>query len=238
MLYSGTEKGIHIVCGHYGSGKTNIAVNLAIAEKKRCPSCRVALADLDIVNPYFRSADAEKMLRTANVEPLIPQLANSNVDIPSLPPALYSFLGNHSTEKSKNSSAYLDVGGDDGAIVLGMYAKDISTAPYEMLYVVSMYRPLTANSSDAAMLLREIEELSHLRCTGLINNSSIGEETTENDVLDSVVWARECAEKCALPLLCHSYRSDLLPALPERFDAEGYGNEKLFPLENATKRLF
>lgn len=237
MEYSGNRQsaGICIVCGHYGSGKTNVAVNLALADKKRNPQKTVAIADLDIVNPYFRSADAADMLSLQGVIPLVPPLANSNVDIPSMPPALTSYFG---LPENGGKTAYLDVGGDDGAVVLGMYAGAIATSPYEMLYVVSMYRPLTANPCDAAELMREIEGLSHLRCTGLINNSSIGEETTAQDVLDSVSWAKECAELCALPLICHTYREDLLPHLPTVFADSGYGDEMLFAMKNATKRLY
>ncbi len=237
MEYSGNPRPmpVHIVCGHYGSGKTNVAVNLAIAEKRKHPEREVALADLDIVNPYFRSADAAALLRGHGVRPLVPPLANSNVDIPSMPPELTSYFG---TDASGEKTAYIDVGGDDGAVVLGMYAAQIAQSGYEMLYVVSMYRPLTADPADAAELMREIESLSHLRCTGIVNNSSIGEETTAADILDSVLWARECAEKCTLPLVCHTYRADLLPELAQRFAKSGYGDEVLLPMENATKRLF
>ncbi len=237
MEYSGNPRPmpIHIVCGHYGSGKTNVAVNLAIAEKKKHPDRTVSLADLDIVNPYFRSADAASLLRSHGVHPLVPPLANSNVDIPSMPPELTSYFG---IDARGEKTVYIDVGGDDGAVVLGMYAAQIAAMPYEMLYVVSMYRPLTADPADAVCLMREIESLSHLRCTGIVNNSSIGEETTVSDVTDSVLWARECAEKCALPLVCHTYRADLLPDLAPHFAKNGYGDEVLLPLQNATKRLF
>ncbi len=236
MEFSG--KVLRIVCGHYGSGKTNVAVNLATAEKRLRPAREVALADLDIVNPYFRSADAADLLRRAGVTPLVPPLANSNVDIPSLPPALTSYFGNGETAETRGKTAFLDVGGDDGAVVLGMYAGQIAQTGYEMLYVVSMYRPLTANPDDAAELMREIESLSHLSCTGIVNNSSIGAETTVADVVDSVPWAIECAEKCGLPLVCHAYRSDLLPDLPHAFAEAGLGDAVLLPMENATKRLF
>ena len=238
MEYFENKPGIRIVCGHYGSGKTNAAVNLAIAEKRMYPEREVALADLDIVNPYFRSADAADMLRLAGVLPLVPPLANSNVDIPSMPPVLTSYFADRETAENRKKTVYIDVGGDDGAVVLGMYAGQIAASGYEMLYVISMYRPLTADPADAAELMREIESLSHLRCTGIVNNSSIGEETTAADVVDSVDWAKECAAKCGLPLLCHAYRADLLPDLPRAFAEAGFGGEAFLPMENATKRLF
>jgi len=108
-----------IICGHYGSGKTNVAVNLAVRMREKYPEKKVYAADLDIVNPYFRTADAAELLRTEGIEPLIPEFANTNVDIPSLPPKLYQLLEG----KNEDEIAIIDVGGDDGSVALGMYSK-------------------------------------------------------------------------------------------------------------------
>jgi len=233
MVYTGTGKNLNIICGHYGCGKTNVAVNLAISAKKAQPHMSVALADLDIVNPYFRSADAAKQLLAVGVTPLIPEFANSNVDIPSLPHHLHKFFSHNPAQVS-----FIDVGGDDGAVALGMYRDQIENAGYDMLYVASMYRPLTADPKDAAQLMFEIEAASRLRCTAVINNSSIGSETTAEDILDSVNWAKDVAAACGLPLICHAYYKNLLPELPQRFAAAGLETEALFPMENITKQLF
>lgn len=234
MLYTGTGSRLNIVCGHYGSGKTNVAVNLALYSKKRDPAAQVAVADIDIVNPYFRTADAADRLRQAGVIPLIPEFANSNVDIPSLPHQLFRMF----EPGAENQVSYIDVGGDDGSVALGMYKEPIETAGYSMLYVISMYRPLTADPKDAALLLRDIEEASRLHATAVVNNSSIGLETTVEDILDSVEWAHECAKACGLPLAFHSYYADLNPNLPQVFADAGLGDEMLLPMENVTKKLF
>ncbi|MBQ8401788.1 MAG: hypothetical protein IJX14_07660 [Clostridia bacterium] len=234
LLYTGTGCGLNIICGHYGSGKTNVAVNLALQSKKLHPSLEVAVADIDIVNPYFRTADAADRLRQAGVLPLIPEFANSNVDIPSLPQHLFRLFD---AGKDRRIS-YVDVGGDDGAVALGMYREPIEAAGYAMLYVISMYRPLTEDPQDAALLMREIEEASRLKCTAVVNNSSIGCETTAEDILASVEWAHACADTCGLPLACHSYYADLHPDLPKRFADAGLGAEMLLPMENVTKKLF
>ena len=234
MLYTGTGNGLTIVCGHYGSGKTNVAVNLAMQAKKSFPESEVAVADIDIVNPYFRTADAAERLRQSGVIPLIPEFANSNVDIPSLPQHLFRLFQTGSTERI----SFVDVGGDDGAVALGMYQKHIEEAGYAMLYVISMYRPLTADPAEAAVLMREIEEASRLRCTALVNNSSIGAETTAEDILASVEWAHACARACGLPLAFHSYYEALNPRLPEIFKEAGLGSEMLLPMENVTRKLF
>ena len=120
MILTDSPK-LNIVCGHYGSGKTNVAVNLALDLRKRDTGLKIYAADLDIVNPYFRTADAAEILRGANVEPLIPEFANTNVDIPSLPPKMMGLMrGDYA-----DAVSILDVGGDDGAVVLGMYSASI-----------------------------------------------------------------------------------------------------------------
>ncbi len=228
-------KPITIVCGHYGSGKTNVAVNIAMAAKRTDPARLVSCADVDIVNPYFRTADAKDVLTRAGVIPLIPEYANSNVDIPALPHRLTSLRRENIGE---NESIVIDVGGDDGAVALGRVSRQFAEVDYDMIYVVNKYRPLTADPRDAADLMHEIEAISGLRCTAVVNNSSLGAETTAEDVTDSVEYAKECAALCGLPLLFHGYYKDLLTLLPEAFKEAGFADEVLFPMENVTKQLF
>lgn len=220
------DKRIKIVCGHYGSGKTNVCVNLAMEYKKANPSKKVALADVDTVNPYFRAADAADCLEELGIHPIIPQFANTNVDIPSLPAELYSVF-----TKDSDTVAFIDVGGDDGAVALGMYSHLIEECGYEMIYVISKYRPLTEDPEAAADLMRIIEEVSRLKCTGIVNNSSIGAETTKEDVLNSIEYARKVSELTSLPLLFTSYYEALM-------DAPYKHGESFFPMKNVTKQIF
>ncbi len=220
------SKRIKIICGHYGSGKTNVAVNLAMLYKKRFPDEKVALADVDTVNPYFRAADAVEDLKNAGILPIIPEFANTNVDIPSLPPELYSLFN-----KSSDIVSFIDVGGDDGAAALGMYSDLIKECGYEMIYVISKYRPLISEPDAAADLMSIIEEASHLKCTAIVNNSSIGALTTKEDVLSSLSYAHEVSRLCSLPLLFTSYYEDLICKIE-------HGNETFFPMKNVTKQLF
>lgn len=224
---------LNIICGHYGSGKTNIAVNLAIRAKNQHIDIPVHIADIDIVNPYFRTADATAMLSKHGVDVLVPEFANTNVDIPSLPPRLVSLF-----DKGKNDISFIDVGGDDGSIALGMYSHLISRAGYDMIYVINQYRPLIADPQDAYECMLEIEAASRLKCTKIINNSSLGAETTADDVLESVEYAKKCAEKCGLPLICHAYCEEYVPNIPDYFKENGYENEPLFAIKNATKQLY
>lgn len=220
------KKPIKIVCGHYGSGKTNVCVNLAMLYKKRFPDSKVALADVDTVNPYFRAADAADELRSMGIRPIIPEFANTNVDIPSLPPELYGLFS-----KDTGTVSFIDVGGDDGAAALGMYSELIEECGYEMIYVISKYRPLISEPDAAADLMHIIEDASHLKCTAVVNNSSIGAETTKEDVLSSLCYAHEVCEKCGLPLLFTSYCEEFTGEIKLQ-------GERFFPIKNVTKQIF
>lgn len=188
-------KRITIISGHYGSGKTNIAVNLAVSLKAQ--QAKVALADIDIVNPYFRSKDSEELLENAGIRLICSKYANSNVDIPALPQAMYSVVDD------KELFSILDVGGDErGALALGRLSDKIQLENnFSMLYVVNRFRPLTATADTAIEVMREIESACRLKFTGLINNSNLGVETTPEDVLGSCAYAEEISQKTGLPLV-------------------------------------
>ena len=220
-----------VVVGHYGSGKTNFAVNLALTVRRLRPDLPVRIADLDTVNPYFRTADAAELLRAGGVEPLLPEFANTNVDIPMIPSALRAAV--HAP-----GFTAVDVGGDDGAVALGMFRSDLSAAGAAVFYVVNRFRPLIATPEGARDCMEEIAEASGLRPTALVNNSNLGAETTAEDVLSSLEYARECAAVCSLPLFGHCYMPSLLPDLPRIFRESGLDEGELFPMEQATRRLF
>jgi energy-coupling factor transporter ATP-binding protein EcfA2 len=183
-----------VVTGHYGCGKTNLSVNLALDLAKEHPG--VTLVDLDVVNPYFRSSDYARMLAEHGVRVISPTFAGTTLETPSLSAAVYSAF-------ESTGAVILDVGGDDaGATVLGRFARDIGPIDHDMLYVVNRYRNLTAGPAEAAALLGEIEAASHLKATGVVNNSHLRQETTVETVLESVGFARETAEILGLPLVC------------------------------------
>ena len=190
------NKRVLLLCGHYGSGKTNIAVNLAQEIRREYPT--VTLADLDIVNPYFRSKDSAAELEEAGIRLICSNFANSNVDIPALPPDLYALTDD------RRMRAVIDVGGDDrGALVLGRLAPAIlEENDYEMLMVINRYRPLTRDAASTVEVMREIEAASAgIRFTALVNNSNLGVETTAEDVLASVQYANEVAAMSGLPVV-------------------------------------
>ena len=216
------NKRVLLLCGHYGSGKTNIAVNLAQQIKREYPT--VTLADLDIVNPYFRSKDSAPELEEAGIRLICSRYANSNVDIPALPPDLYALTDD------RQMRAIIDVGGDDrGALVLGRLSPAILLEnDYEMMMVINCYRPLTRDAASTLEVMREIETAGGIRFTALINNSNLGVETTAEDVLASVQYAEEVAAMSNLPLV--------MTTADERLQDELEGKiPNLFPLKLQKK---
>lgn len=200
-------KRITVISGHYGSGKTHIAVNLAIDLKRHHE--KTALADIDIVNPYFRSLDSKEYLESNGVRLICSEYANSNVDIPALPQEIYSV-----TDDSELFSI-LDVGGDErGALALGRLAPAIAEENnFDMLYVVNFYRPLTADVDLAIEVMREIENACHLKFTAIVNNSNLGRETTAEDVLITLPKADELSKKTGLPVILNTVNEHLHDSL-------------------------
>lgn len=213
-----SAKRITIFAGHYGSGKTNVAVNYALCLSKE--GKKVSLSDLDIVNPYFRSKDSEKVLNDAGIRFISSEYANSNVDMPALPADAYSVTAD------KERFAVVDVGGDDrGALALGRYVPDIlAENDYEMLFVINKYRPLTRDAKSAVEVMREIEDAAKMRFTAIVNNSNIGELTKAQDVISSVSYANEVAQITGLPIKMTSVHFDLEKELAGKI-------ENLFPIK-------
>lgn len=205
------DKRLYIIAGHYGSGKTNIAVNLAL--KLKSEGKEVKIADLDIVNPYFRTKDSADVLEKAGIELISPRFANTNVDLPALPPETYSIFQN------KNFSAVVDVGGDDrGAYALGRFTPYIlEENDFEMCFVANFFRPLTKTAEDAIEVMREIEVACGIKFTAVINNSNLGSLTSKEDVIVSDTEAKRLSELSGLPLLFTSVIEALADEIPNSF---------------------
>ena len=201
-------KRITLFAGHYGSGKTNIAVNYALFLAKQ--GLRVSLGDLDIVNPYYRAKDSEKELSAAGVKVISSAYANSNVDVPAMPQEAYALT------EDKTTHAVLDVGGDDrGALALGRYVPAIQEEnDYEMLFVFNRSRPLTRDAQSALGILREIEEACRLPFTGIVHNTNLGRETRPETLLDALPVLHELEKLSGLPVIFTAARSDIAALLP------------------------
>lgn len=192
-----------VICGYYGSGKTNIAVNLAKEAVKS--GKKAVIVDLDIVNPYFRTADNADMLRKMGVITLIPEFANTNVDIPSLPPAFPTVF-------EREETVIIDVGGGaEGAAVLGGFKEDFEACGYDMYYVFNACRPENTNAESAMESLREIETSSGMHFTGIVNNTHLCGETDADIIKKGIASAKEFAAVSELPLLATTAFKEYLP---------------------------
>lgn len=215
-------KRITLFAGHYGSGKTNIAVNYAL--KLKADGYEAVIADMDIVNPYFRTKDSEKELNEAGIKVISSEYASSNVDLPALPQDLYSVIDD------KTKYAVLDIGGDDrGAYALGRYAQSIlKENNYEMFMVINKFRPLTRDVESTVEVMREIETACGMKFTAIVNNSNLGEETTAEDVTGSFAYANAVSEATGLPIKMTTVNKKLYNEL------EGV-TENLLPLSLQAK---
>ena len=182
------------------------------------------IADLDIVNPYFRSADSEKELTEAGIKLISSKFANSNVDLPALPAEAYRLVSDF------NTFGIIDIGGDDrGAYALGRFVPSIiEENNYRMVFVVNCYRPLTRTVNDTITVMNEIQEACGLKFTDIVNNSNLGNETTAQTVLDSIPYIHELSSVTGLPVFMHTVHTDLASDLSCQID-------NVFPLQLQKK---
>ncbi|MBR0277066.1 MAG: hypothetical protein IJQ50_01215 [Clostridia bacterium] len=210
-------KRVTLFAGHYGSGKTNIAVNWAKYLKKSGKS--VSIVDLDIVNPYFRTKDSERDLKECGINLICSEYANTNLDIPALPKEIYGAVADKSTH------LVMDIGGDDtGAVALGRYAPAITEEnSYNMLYVANCYRPLSKTPEDTLEIMREIEISSSIPFTAIVNNSNLGIQTDIKTILDSLEYANKLSEMSGLPIYMTTVENSLYDSLKSKV-------KNLFPI--------
>lgn len=202
---------ITIYAGHYGSGKTNLAVNHTLA--LRAEGRAVTVLDLDIVNPYFRTADSAALFEREGIGLISSRFANTNVDVPALPPAMYAAFDDTS------SNVVVDVGGDDrGALALGRFSDRLAGGEAELVLVINRYRPLAAKIEGALDLMREMEKACHARFTGIAANHNLGGETTAETVLAGEEYTLALSRESGLPVLFRAALRPLIPALEGKLD--------------------
>lgn len=197
-----------LVTGHYGTGKTEFSVNLALALAEAGE--RTALADLDIVNPYFRSRERRELLEAAGVRLIATSQALADADVPALPAELHALL------EDRTVRGVLDIGGDpSGARVLARYRPRIVKEDYRLLYVVNAARPEVRTAERSAEVLRAIETVTGLACTGLVNNTHLCGETTAEDIREGAALAEEVSRLTGIPVACHAAEARFLEALKD-----------------------
>lgn len=218
------DKRVTVFMGHYGSGKTFVSVNYAIELARRGKA--VSIYDLDIVNPYFRTVDAEKTLAKENVELVVSPFAETNVDIPAMNSKSYKMLDD------KSRYAVADIGGDErGALALGRFRdRLVEENNYDSLLVINKFRFETRSVDGVLQIKDEIERSGKLSFTGIVNNSNLGEDTTVDDILGGIEFAEKVSKASGLPIKFTSVRRNLIDDRMEKLkeilpiDPIKYGN--------------
>lgn len=212
-------KPLTLICGHYGCGKTNLSLNIAL--NLAAKGEKVTLVDLDVVNPYFRSSDYRKTVENAGVHLIASAYAGGNLDSPAIPAEIAAVFD------SVEGYTVIDVGGDDvGATALGRFSGKINARDYDMLYVINKNRPVTASASAAGEILAEIERKARIKATGIVNNTHLMGYTVEETILSSTEYARQTAEQMNLPLR--------FTTAPESF-ADKLAIENVYPVKIYVK---
>lgn len=214
-------KRITVVTGHFGSGKTEFALNYALALKEL--GLDVIIIDFDIVNPYFRTKDAESFLLNQQIELISPEFANLNIENPYLPPEIMRAFDD------KSKYIIFDVGGDeDGATPLGVYNEHFLKEDYDMFFVLNERRLLTQSADDALRIYNEIKYVSRLNFTGIVNNTHLMQYTSKSIVLEGQKLAEEFSEKIKVPIKFITGTPNILLELSEYSDID---TESYFPLK-------
>jgi DNA repair exonuclease SbcCD nuclease subunit len=198
-----SDKRINIFTGHFGSGKTEVSVNYAIKliEKGKI----TAIVDFDIVNPYFRTADVKELLEKKGIWVVTSQYANTNVDVPALPPEINTIF------EKKEYTIVLDVGGDEiGARVLSRYREEILKDDYEIFFVVSARRPMTDTAEKIVEVISEIEYSSRLKITKLVNNTNLLDSTEIEDIVEGQRLVEEVSARLNIPIAFTSGFSEVM----------------------------
>lgn len=223
---------VTVVVGHYGVGKTNLSLNLAL--DAAAAGAEVVLADLDVVNPYFRSSDYRSLLEERGVRVVAPVFAGSTLDSPSISgqvTTVIEWAQAQPGDSGRERLLIVDAGGDDvGATALGRFARFIQQGPHALLYVVNRSRNLTQDPAEAVEVLREIEAKARLSATGIVNNTHLKQDTDEDTVVAGEAFARAVAEQAGLPLLCTTIPEALADRKSTRIGPND-GSRTLYPVQ-------
>lgn len=196
---------LNVIIGAYGSGKSEISVNVALGMKKRNPDTKVLLADLDIVNPFYRSADAARKLKDGDIRIIYPSYANSNVDAPVLSGEIYTIFDDESY------IGVFDIGGEDmGANVLGSMNKRLVGIENSLFMVVNTLRPFTSDVDSIIIMAQDLEAAAKLPITGFIHNTNLLESSNFEDIIRGNEIMQEVSSKTGVPVVATCYMEDYI----------------------------
>ncbi|NLM42432.1 MAG: ATP-binding protein [Clostridiales bacterium] len=217
------DKRIRIITGHYGSGKTEFAVNYTFNLARQ--GYKTAIVDLDIVNPYFRSREIETEFEEKGIRIIFSSIRGLSGDVPALSSEIYTVL------EDKSYQTVIDVGGDKaGATALGRYYDKIDKDDYDMFFVLNANRPLTADRESAIRYLKSIEEGSRQKVTALVNNTHLCGETKIEDIIKGQELCLQVSEEMGLPIKYTVVHKSLINYLPDNI----YG--QILPIDIYMKK--
>ncbi len=186
-------KGVVVIVGNYGSGKTEVAINLAVYHKRA--GIDVRIADLDLVNPYFRTREAKGPLSELGIEVVLPPEQYMQADLPILSPRVAGMI------RRPDALTLLDVGGDDvGATILAALENELKETSPRVLQVVNPQRPFSATLEGCLKIRRAIEKASKLTVNGIIGNANLIDETARDVIYDGYRFVLKLSEHCGMPL--------------------------------------
>ncbi len=188
-------KRYYVIIGNFGSGKTELALNMAFEAAAKGE--KVTLVDIDVINPYFRSTERKAELNAAGIRLISPNFTSSGVEVPSIPAEIFSVFSDNS------DLVIFDVGGDPvGSIALGQYYgyfKELEN--FEVWYVINCRRPLSSGADENVEMIGKITGVSRLKVTGILNNTKVSHETSVKDLFDGLDITREVSERTGLPII-------------------------------------
>lgn len=200
-----------IIGGHYGSGKTEVAVNLAYAAKRQ--GFPVTVADIDIVNPYFRSYEQKQQFEDAGIH-IVTGLLAGTADLPSLPAEVSVLLS-----PDEETIRIIDLGGDPvGARILARYHEDLDGTDFAFAVVINANRPETASIAGCLRMIHQIETMSLQKVTHIINNTHLIDDTTVAEVIKGHELTREVAQAKGLTYAFTAALTSLIPDLETAID--------------------
>ncbi len=218
------DKRITVFTGNFGSGKTEISLNYALHLKENHDINKIAVVDLDVINPYFRSREKSDLMESKGIEVIYPKKLKY-ADLPIITPDINRLLQND------NYYGVIDVGGDkDGATVLGSIADNVKKTDYELNLVVNTKRPFTNNVEGIVEMKEMIEEASKISVDNLICNINVGDSTSTEDIKEGYKTVENASKQLNLPIKFISIKEDLLGDL-EKFEYK----QELFPIQRFLK---
>lgn len=226
-------KRYYVIIGNFGSGKTELALNMAFEAAKKGE--KVTLVDIDVINPYFRSTERKPELEAAGIRLISPNFTSSGVEVPSIPPEIYSVFSDDS------DLVIFDVGGDPvGAIAMGQYYwKFKELENFEVWYVINIRRPLSPGVAENVEMIGKICGVSRLTVTGILNNTNLAHETTTADLFDGLEVTRQLTEATGLPVIGTIGTPEVLEAFLEEAKKRDIPEKligKPFPIERYMHR--